>query len=96
MNYNVIVSKGNFSDLSRTAFGLRISAYGGSSNSNHEAFPTKFSAYTSLINGPDVTVSLPIDSSLAGNEYYIGFQVNTGASNVVVNSTWTVKQIWFE
>lgn len=96
MTYSVNVSKGKFSDLSRTAFGLRVSAYGGSSNSNHEGPLTNFCAFTSLINGTNVTVCVPIPSSLTGDEYYIGFQANTSGSNKEVVSSWTVHQIWVE
>lgn len=91
MKYSVSVSKGSFSDLSVTAFGLRSTALSSYENGN-----TNFTAYSALTSGSTVFATVPITTAMWGKSYYIGFHANTGSTNTEVVSTWTVNRIWFE
>lgn len=91
MKYSVSVTEGDFSNLTKTAFGLRSAPYSG-----YESNLNNFVAYASLEKGSDVTVAVPIAPELIGLNYYVGLRASSGGSNVTVASTWKIKQIWFE
>ena len=82
---------GQWGDLANRLFGLRSTPYAG-----FESGSSKYVSYAEVPAGTNATVSLSITDAVAGNDYYVGIQGDSGYKNIATNAAISISKIWIE